>query len=84
MPEPRFEIGQQVHIAQNHCAHCRELENELKHPVIVKAVIPYGDESTYRVQDAVELHYEVKECCLCTDARGHSSSYCAYCGQQVV
>ena len=58
MPEPRFEIGQQVHIAQNHCAHCRELENELKHPVIVKAVIPYGDESTYRVQDAVGLHYE--------------------------
>ena len=83
MPEPRFEIGQEIHIAQNHCAHCRQLEIELKHPVIVKAVVPYGEESTYRVEDANRVHYEVKECCLCTNPAGHSSSPCAYCGQKV-
>ena len=84
MLQPRFQIGQEVHITQNHCAHCRELEYELKHPVTVIAVIPYGDEATYRVEDTNWLHYEVKECCLCTNPAGHCSTPCAYCGQQMI
>ena len=56
MLEPRFEIGQEV--AQN-CAHGQELDG-LRHPVLIKAVIPYGDESTYRIEGANGRHYEVK------------------------
>jgi len=31
MTEPRFEIGQEVHVAQDHCNGCKKLE--LQHPV---------------------------------------------------
>jgi len=65
---PKFEIGQTVHIAQKHCPQCRQLETELKHPVRVKAVMSYGDEFTYRIEDARGAHYEVNERCLCTAA----------------
>jgi hypothetical protein len=83
MGAPMFNIGQEVHIAQKHCAQCRKLETELKHPIRVKTVIPYGDEFTYRVEDAQGAHYEVNECCLCTSPSGHSSSPCVFCGQPI-
>jgi hypothetical protein len=32
MAEPRFEIGQQVHVAQYHCGICKKLEFDLQTP----------------------------------------------------
>jgi hypothetical protein len=82
MSLPKFEVGQEVHVAQQHCNICRKLEGCLKHPLTVQAVLPYGDRGfSYRVHDAVGAHYEVAESCLCTDAAGHSQSPCIHCGQ---
>ena len=82
MSEHRFELEQEVHIAQEHCPQCCKLETELKHPIRVLAIRPYTDIGfTYRVQDAAGMHYEVSEKCLCSDASGHSGSPCQHCGQ---
>ena len=51
MVEPRFEIGQEVHVAQDHCGGCKKLELELQHPVRVMAIKPYGDGFQYRIKD---------------------------------
>jgi hypothetical protein len=84
MPEPRFEVGQDVHIARNHCPQCCELETELEHPIRVAAVLPYDDAGfAYRVQDAGGIHYEVNEKCLCTNHSGHTKNHCQHCGQEV-
>jgi hypothetical protein len=78
----RFQVGQEVHVAQQHCDLCRKLEHCLQHPLRVQAVYPYDDRGfAYRVQDAAGAHYEVSESCLCTHASGHASSPCIYCGQ---
>ena len=52
MAEPRFEIGQDVHVAQYHCSVCKKLEFELQHPVRVMAIEPYADGFEYRIEDA--------------------------------
>ena len=79
----RFHVGQEVHVAQQHCDICRRLEGCLKHPLFVQAVYPYEDRGfAYRVKDAAGAHYEVSESCLCTDPAGHTASPCIHCGQQ--
>jgi hypothetical protein len=84
MSEPHFELGQEVHIAREHCPQCRKLETELKHPVRISAILPYAEVGfTYRIQDAAGRHYEVSERCLCTDPSGHSDSPCQHCGQAI-
>jgi len=83
MAEPRFEIGQEVHVAQDHCGVCKKLELELQHPVTVMAIKPYGDWFEYRIEDARGVHYQTKEVCLCSRQSGHSGSPCKFCGQAV-
>ena len=39
MVERRFEIGQEVHVAQDHCIVCKKLEL-VQHPVRVMAIKP--------------------------------------------
>ncbi len=80
MAEPRFAIGQEVHLAQKHCALCKKLEFELRHPIRVTAIEPYGDQFEYRIEDALGAHYQTKEKCLCNLAFGHEGSPCAFCG----
>ena len=82
MVEPRFEIGQEVYVAQYHCAICKKLEFELQHPLRVMAIEPYGDEFEYR-EDARGMHYETKEVCLCSRRSGHRGRPCNFCGQAV-
>ncbi len=82
MRTPTFQIGQEVHIARNHCSTCCKLESGLKHPIRVQAIQDYNDRGfAYRIQDASGVHYEVGEQCLCSDPAGHSSSPCLYCRQ---
>lgn len=82
MSSPRFQVGQEVHVAQQHCEICRKLEGCLKHPLMVQSIDPYnGRGFAYRVRDAAGAHYEVSESCLCTDPQGHSQSPCVHCGQ---
>ena len=83
MVEPRFEIGQEVHVAQDHCSGCKKLELELQHPVRVMAIKPYGDGFQYRIKDGRGMHYETKEVCLCSRPSGHRGSPCNFCGQVV-
>ena len=83
MVEPRFEIGQEVYVAQYHCAICKKLEFELQHPLRVMAIEPYRDEFEYRIEDAQGVHYETKEVCLCSRPSGHRGSPCNFCGQAV-
>ena len=83
MAEPRFEIGQEVHVAQYHCSVCKKLEFELQHPVRVMAIEPYGDGFEYRIEDARGVHYQTKEVCLCSRPSGHRGSPCNFCGQAV-
>lgn len=80
MAGPRFALGQEVHLAQSHCRLCNKLELELQHPVRVMAIVPYGDQSEYRIEDARGAHYETKESCLCSRPSGHRGSPCAFCG----
>lgn len=79
--EPRFEIGTQVHLVQNHCAVCKKLEGELRHPVVVVAATLYDQEFEYRIVDASGAHYETRELCLCRNTSGHRSNPCDFCGQ---
>ncbi len=82
MPSCKFQVGQEVHVAQQHCDLCRKLEGCLKHPLIVQSIIPTMIAGLLIVlSDATGSHYEVSESCLCTDPAGHSSSPCVYCGQ---
>ena len=83
MAEPCFEIGQEVHVAQDHCGGCKKLEFELQHPVRVMAITPYGNGFQYRIKDARGMHYETKEDCLCSRPSGHRGSPCNFCGQVV-
>ena len=80
MATPRFAVGQEVHVAQNHCAGCQKLELELRHPVRVKSIEPYRDEFEYRIEDARGAHFQTKEECLCTRSSGHQGSPCKFCG----
>ena len=81
MAKPRFEIGQKVNIATNHCALCKKLEAELKHPIRIIAIMQYGEEFECRIEDASGAHYETKELCLCSSPSGHRGSPCEFCGQ---
>jgi hypothetical protein len=81
MNEPRFDIGQEVYFAQNHCALCKKLELELKHPVHVRAIVPFGVEFEYRIEDARGARYETNEACLCSRPLGHRANPCEFCGQ---
>ena len=83
MAELRFEIGQEVHVAQFHCGICKKLEFEVQHLLRVMAIEPYGDEFEYRIEDAQEVHYETKEVCLCRRPSWHRGSPCNFCGQVV-
>ena len=83
MAEPRFEIGQEVHVAQNHCGLCKKLEFELRHPVRVRGVGPHGDEFEYRIEDVQGARYQTKEGCLCSRPSGHRGNPCDFCGQTV-
>jgi hypothetical protein len=83
MTQPRFKIGQEVHVTQYHCGICKKTEYELEHPVRVMAIEPYGDEFEYRIEDAQGVHYETKEVCLCSRPSGHRGSPCNFCGQAV-
>jgi hypothetical protein len=68
MVEPRFAIGQEVYVAQDHCSVCKKLE--LQHPVSVMAIKPYGDGFQYRIKDGRGMHYETKEVCYADAHRG--------------
>jgi hypothetical protein len=83
MGTPYFEIGQEVHIVKNHCASCRELELQMRNPIAVKAIMPYGEGFTYRIEDAKGACFNISEACLCSSASGHSSKPCAFCGQPI-
>jgi hypothetical protein len=68
MAEPRFEIGQQVHVAQDHCSVCKKLELELQHPVRVMAIKPYGD--GFRIKDGRGMHYRQRRSVCAAANRG--------------
>jgi hypothetical protein len=83
MADPHFRLRQEVHVVRNHCASCGALESQMQHPIRVRAIMAYGEESTYRIEDAKGACFNVKEACLCSSASGHRSSPCVFCGQSV-
>jgi len=83
MAEPRFEMSQEIYVAQDHCDVCKKLESDLQHPIRVRAIKPYGDGFEYRIEDARGVHYETKEVCLCSCPSGHHGNPCNFCGQAV-
>jgi hypothetical protein len=52
MADPYFRLRQEVHVVRNHCASCGQLESLMQHPIRVGAIMAYGEESTYRIEDA--------------------------------
>jgi hypothetical protein len=81
MAEPYFKLRQEVHVVRNHCSSCRELESRMRHPIMVRAILAYGERFTYRIEDAKGACFNVNEACLCSSASGHSSDPCVFCGQ---
>jgi hypothetical protein len=71
----------EVHIVRNHCSSCSEVESRMQHPIRVRAIMAYGERFTYRIEDAKGACFNVNEACLCSNASGHSSDPCLFCGQ---
>jgi len=53
----------------------------MRHPIMVRAILAYGERFTYRIEDAKGACFNVNEACLCSSASGHSSDPCVFCGQ---
>ena len=49
MADPYFKLRQEVHVVRNHCASCSDLDSQMQHPIKVRAIMAYGEGSTYRI-----------------------------------
>jgi hypothetical protein len=83
MADPYFKLRQQVYVVRNHCASCSVLESQMQHPIRVRAIMAYGEGSTYRIEDAKGACFNINEACLCSSASGHELNPCVFCGQGV-
>jgi len=84
MADPYFKLRQEVHVVRNHCASCSDLESQMQHPIKVRAIMAYGEGSTYRIEDAKGECFNINEACLCSSSSGHESTPCVFCGQSIV
>jgi hypothetical protein len=65
MADPYFTLRQEVHVVRNHCASCSELESQMQHPIRVRAIMAYGEGSTYRIETRrVHASMSVKHACV--------------------
>jgi hypothetical protein len=56
----------------------------MQHPIRVRAIMAYGEGSTYRIEDAKGACFNINEACLCSSASGHELNPCVFCGQSIV
>jgi hypothetical protein len=56
----------------------------MQHPIKVRAIMAYGEGSTYRIEDAKGACFNINEACLCSSSSGHESNPCVFCGQSIV
>src|SRR5207248_5570999 len=70
----RFKLRQEVHVVHNHCALCSQLELQMQHPITVRAILAYGEGSTYASKTGACLN--INEASLCNSCSGHQLSLC--------